>query len=92
MAGLPLCDPNWCRPPDDGDLRGELAVGFGAGSELRQPLGIAIVGDPVVSQVLTLYTTPVLYLVLDRFRPWARGRWERTFPRLAGSAGGGGVG
>ncbi|MGK9232957.1 efflux RND transporter permease subunit [Inquilinus limosus] len=61
-----------------------LAVGFGAGSELRQPLGIAIVGGLVVSQVLTLYTTPVLYLVLDRFRHWARGRWARAFPRLAG--------
>jgi len=63
-----------------------LAVGFGSGSELRQPLGIAIVGGLVVSQVLTLYTTPVLYLVLDRFRHWARGRWARAFPRLAGSA------
>jgi multidrug efflux pump len=63
-----------------------LAVGFGSGSELRQPLGIAIVGGLVVSQVLTLYTTPVLYLVLDRFRHWARGRWARAFPRLAGPA------
>jgi multidrug efflux pump len=63
-----------------------LAVGFGSGSELRQPLGIAIVGGLVVSQVLTLYTTPVLYLVLDRFRLWARGRWGRAFPRLAGPA------
>jgi len=48
-----------------------LAVGGGAGSELRQPLGITIVGGLLVSQVLTLYTTPVIYLYLDRIRLWA---------------------
>ena len=63
-----------------------LALGFGEGGELRRPLGIAIVGGLIVSQVLTLYTTPVLYLYLDRFRHWARGRWLRAFPRLAGPA------
>ncbi len=47
-----------------------LALGRGAGSELRQPLGITIVGGLVVSQLLTLYTTPVVYLYLDRFRLW----------------------
>jgi len=45
-----------------------LAIGLGAGSELRQPLGIAIVGGLVFSQMLTLYTTPVVYLYLDRFQ------------------------
>ena len=47
-----------------------LATGFGEGAELRRPLGIAIVGGLLVSQLLTLYTTPVVYLYLDRFRIW----------------------
>ena len=47
-----------------------LAVGMGVGSELRRPLGIAIVGGLLVSQPLTLYTTPVIYLYLDRVRLW----------------------
>jgi len=52
-----------------------LAIGFGEGSELRRPLGISIVGGLLVSQVLTLYTTPVIYLYLDRYRLWAQQRW-----------------
>ena len=51
-----------------------LAIGFGEGAELRRPLGISIVGGLLVSQVLTLYTTPVIYLYLDRFRLWAQRR------------------
>jgi hypothetical protein len=47
-----------------------LAIGHGAGSELRRPLGIAIVGGLLVSQTLTLYTTPVIYLYLDRLSRW----------------------
>ncbi len=47
-----------------------LALGGGVGSELRRPLGISIVGGLIFSQMLTLYTTPVVYLYLDRFRLW----------------------
>jgi multidrug efflux pump len=49
-----------------------LAFGFGEGSEMRRPLGIAIVGGLVMSQLLTLYTTPVVYLYLDRFSLWCQ--------------------
>ncbi len=49
-----------------------LAIGMGEGGELRQPLGIAIVGGLLVSQVLTLYSTPVIYLYMDRFRLWSQ--------------------
>jgi multidrug efflux pump len=51
-----------------------LTLAFGDGSELRQPLGIAIVGGLALSQLLTLFTTPVVYLYLDRFRLWGRRR------------------
>jgi multidrug efflux pump len=47
-----------------------LALGTGTGSELRRPLGITIVGGLIMSQALTLFTTPVVYLYLDRFRLW----------------------
>jgi hydrophobe/amphiphile efflux-1 (HAE1) family protein len=59
-----------------------IALGGGAGSELRRPLGIAIVGGLLVSQWLTLYTTPVIYLYLDRLSHWLGGR-RRQPSRLA---------
>jgi multidrug efflux pump len=51
-----------------------LALGTGTGAELRRPLGIAIVGGLLFSQMLTLYTTPVVYLYLDRLRLWFASR------------------
>jgi multidrug efflux pump len=56
-----------------------LAFGTGTGSELRQPLGITIVGGLIVSQLLTLYTTPVVYLTLDRLRLRVLGKQRDTF-------------
>src|SRR5439155_231544 len=58
-----------------------LALGRGTGAEMRRPLGITIVGGLAVSQVLTLYTTPVVYLYLDRLRLWF-GRRAKSRPRL----------
>jgi multidrug efflux pump len=58
-----------------------LAFGTGTGSELRRPLGIAIIGGLIVSQMLTLYTTPVVYLYMDRFSLW----WARGHRRSAGT-------
>jgi len=55
-----------------------LALGAGDGAELRRPLGISIVGGLIVSQLLTLYTTPVVYLYLDRFRLWCLARFTRN--------------
>jgi HAE1 family hydrophobic/amphiphilic exporter-1 len=48
-------------------------LGTGSGSELRQPLGYAMVGGLIVSQMLTLFTTPVVYLYLDRLQTWLNG-------------------
>jgi multidrug efflux pump len=48
-----------------------LVIANGYGSELRRPLGVSIIGGLVISQVLTLYSTPVIYLYLDRLRLWA---------------------
>jgi multidrug efflux pump len=56
-----------------------LAFGRGTGSELRQPLGITIVGGLIVSQALTLFTTPVVYLLFDRFRLWLSGKERDDF-------------
>ena len=62
-----------------------LAIGVGPGSELRRPLGIAIIGGLVVSQVLTLYTTPIIYLLLDRLhrRLWGTGKRTSAPPHGA---------
>ena len=59
-----------------------LAMGTGTGSELRRPLGIAIVGGLIFSQMLTLFTTPVVYLYLDRFSLW----WKRRRKAMAAKA------
>jgi multidrug efflux pump len=58
-----------------------LVIAGGAGSELRRPLGVSIIGGLVISQILTLYTTPVIYLYLDRLRLWLSD--FRVYPRLA---------
>ncbi len=63
-----------------------LAFGSGTGSELRRPLGITIVGGLIVSQMLTLYTTPVVYLALDRLRLRVMGKERDTFHPADGTA------
>jgi multidrug efflux pump len=56
-----------------------LAIGAGVGAEIRRPLGVAIVGGLILSQMLTLFTTPVVYIYMDRFQSYLR----RTFGRSA---------
>ena len=66
-----------------------LALSFGNGGEIRRPLGIAIVGGLIISQLLTLYTTPVLYLYLDRLSSWSQRsarRMLRRGPRRSATA------
>jgi multidrug efflux pump len=62
-----------------------LALSFGNGGEIRRPLGIAIMGGLVISQLLTLYTTPVLYLYMDRFGQWSLRQRQRLLPGLYGA-------
>jgi len=63
-----------------------LAFGNGTGSELRKPLGITIVGGLLLSQLITLYTTPVVYLTLDQLRLWVQGKSHDTFrPEIEGA-------
>jgi multidrug efflux pump subunit AcrB len=57
-----------------------LAIGGGTGAELRRPLGITIVGGLIFSQMLTLYTTPVIYVYMDRFGLWVRRVRHRRAP------------
>ena len=62
-----------------------LALGRGTGSEMHRPLGITIVGGLIVSQALTLFTTPVVYVYLDRLRLWLSGGREHALPETAAS-------
>jgi multidrug efflux pump len=63
-----------------------LALSFGNGGEIRRPLGISIMGGLIISQLLTLYTTPVLYLYMDRFGQWTLRQRQRWLPGLYGVA------
>jgi multidrug efflux pump len=66
-----------------------LAIGIGQGASLRQPLGITVIGGLILSQVVTLYTTPVIYLGFERARRWMRTRFASARPRDGGAAGAG---
>jgi HAE1 family hydrophobic/amphiphilic exporter-1 len=57
-----------------------IALGSGAGSELRQPLGIAVVGGLAVSQILTLFITPVVYIYLDKIDTYLKGKPRESMP------------
>jgi HAE1 family hydrophobic/amphiphilic exporter-1 len=60
-----------------------IALGYGEGADARQPLGLAVVGGLVVSQFLTLYITPVIYLYMERFQTWLRGSKGAAMPATA---------
>jgi hypothetical protein len=67
---------------DDGRAarRDPARARHGDGAELRRPLGISIVGGLILSQLITLYTTPVVYLYLDSFRLWMKERFRGNLP------------
>ena len=59
-----------------------IALGMGAGSEARRPLGLAVVGGLIVSQTLTLYVTPVFYVYMEHFQEWLAGRRRVRQPAI----------
>jgi Cu/Ag efflux pump CusA len=68
-----------------------IAFGFGAGAESRRPLGLAVVGGLLFSQMLTLYVTPVVYVYMDSFQRWIGGRiplFRAAVPREADATAG----
>jgi multidrug efflux pump len=60
-------------------ILGALPLALGLGTGFSQSLGISIVGGLIVSQALTLFTTPVVYIYMDRFRLWCRRRWQKWY-------------
>jgi len=63
-----------------------LAIGSGVGSELRRPLGVTIIGGLIVSQLLTLFTTPIVYIYMDRLQTWLQRTFSRAPRRIAAPA------